>query len=62
MFSSYNEYLQAQTLPSQVRFSGFGNVCTDCDANRNFMRSAAQCMNAGTLAAWPVPSSYRFLC
>ena len=32
--SSYNNFLQAQTLPYQVQTSGIENVCTKCPANR----------------------------
>jgi hypothetical protein len=32
--SSYNNFLQAQTLPYQVQTSGIENVCTACNANR----------------------------
>jgi len=32
--SSYNHFLQSQTFPMQVQFSGLENVCTYCPANR----------------------------
>lgn len=55
---NYSSYLQAQTFPTQVYFSGLGNVCTQCPANENpiYISSAPASQSIPLNRTPPIPN------